>query len=728
MSAPKPREYRFASRSQWERCLLSRVDLAADGRPAGIPALGLAAYVLMPAVAAQVIAADHYGRVQWRLARRAPDPARLQRFDELGDALRSFAIDGAAAQSPRWVAGRRALWAFCPGTARINRYDLATTSHDATFDLSRACIAPRGPSTTLAAIDDIAGDGRDGVHVLATDEGRVQHVIRLDCEGLLRSCWPVPCEAGAVTQIAASGRGAHVVLLGSDARTLFVVDAATGHLQRAVHAAGATCWRATRIASDARNRIALWGANETAAGARGQLVVLDGSGDVLDGPFDPLPSNAATSFEDLAIHCDAVWLGTGDGVWRVDASERSGSRESVSDILSPALESPPSDAGEGWLRAELDLTLPPGAVLEARVAGTDDERVADQARRIAEDRSYSTQRRQQAIGALLEEHVVRTLRIAGPTVPARPVAIPLFESHHRWLWLHLQIVTPPGATPPTVRLLRVLYPDLSLADRLPAMFRGEIDDPGFFLRRLVGVLETTTQQLDARIGTLGNNLLPRSAPGEWLDFLAGWLDLPWDDALPEAAKRAVLEKAGPILANRGTREGLRALLQALLGDAGSVTVRDITVDHPVLRLRDDERSAVALPALLAGAPRHAATLNGKAVVGRARLACAPSDCDPMSSLVPTVRVEITVAEESRKALQPILGAIVTAYVPAGVRVVLRWRAAQPLDGAIEIDRYVLQGTGSGALGHDAGLGRVVLAGRPGTRLDEAGIGLGFPLQ
>ena len=133
---------------------------------------------------------------------------------------------------------------------------------------------------------------------------------------------------------------------------------------------------------------------------------------------------------------------------------------------------------------------------------------------------------------------------------------------------------------PELEALAVRYPDRSLMAHLPEIFRCREGDPEGLLRGWVGVIETMTQGLDERIGAIGAGIDPETAPAARLDELAGWLGLPWDERLAAADKRALLKAAGGLMASRGTRQGLRGLLQALLGASSCIGIEDLMVDHP----------------------------------------------------------------------------------------------------------------------------------------------------
>jgi len=97
-----------------------------------------------------------------------------------------------------------------------------------------------------------------------------------------------------------------------------------------------------------------------------------------------------------------------------------------------------------------------------------------------------------------------------------------------------------------------------------AIYQRAEAQPGSFLRALVGVLEATTGSLDARIASMGSRIHPSTAPEEWLDFVARWLGLPWDDGLTLEQKQRLVRRAPELAQARGTRAGLEALLESLI--------------------------------------------------------------------------------------------------------------------------------------------------------------------
>jgi phage tail-like protein len=726
MSIPAPNAYRFTSAAHWARCLLDRLEVSA-GRLQPIARLSSLVTPVDSQGPVDIVAADSQGRPVWRRPREAAtDAVVLLRLDDTGSVSAPYDIDGSLGRSRRWVIDRRWLWAF--STDRIHRYDEATLQLDRTFTLDDL-VGGSGHSGSRGSISDVAADGSGGIWLLVTAADGVQRLLHLDRKGCPDACIAVPCCACEVSWLGTVERGRVLVLLAPRARRLTLVAAKDRTVLRTVRLDGlAPCWSPSGLATDGRRRIAVWGPQEATDGrTKWLLFVLGATGDVVDGPLtdfssaaerrragEPPPRVLPTS---AAVWGDRVWLAATDGLWRVaPGGGREGALSADGTLLTPRLHSPRTATSRGWLRAEVAADLPQGAVLDVEFASTDDRALADQLDGMAGDPSMTSAARQEAIWSLLDHPPAWRFVVAGPTTAADPVAIPLFASQDEWLWLRLKVVTPPGAAPKPLRELRVLYPDDSLMRYLPASFRAETGDPGAVLRRLVGVLETTTQRLDDRIGSIGTLMDPATAPEGWLDYMARWLDLPWDDGLAADARRRLIGSAGELLDRRGTRSGLQTLLRGLLGEDANVRVVDLTVEHPPARLGRrgmDVQGTASLPLLLAGPPRSLPILGSRAVLGRTRLCAPASEIDPLAVVVPTLRIEITAARGLRTRLEPVLERVIAQYVPAGLRVALRWLSpGGGLRDEGNTDVTVLDGQRPATLGGQSEIGRAVLGGRP----------------
>jgi phage tail-like protein len=691
----QPKAYRFALPSQWRSCLLHRFTTGEALSP--LRRFSSTPVRVGEARRISAIAAIPGGALA-RIDRHAL--IRLADSGEEGP----FEINGALTAGSRWVVDGEWMWTSNGGTA-IHRYERESLLHDLAVELSQR-------------IRDIASDGRGGFRVLVEGANDTLELVSVDCRGCRGARHVLGCDTHAPRQIASIDRGNRLVLLSGDGKWLVLLDAATGAVERVLSVGGlASCWAATELASDGRHRIALWGEQRIEAKPPlGIAFVLAADGDVVDGPLTLGPIGRVNS---VAVGRDRLWFGADSGLWQVSAADGTGARESDGTILTPALLSPDSDPTRGWLRAEVKVDLPVGAVLEAEYASTDKAEIAAQATQIAGDRSATTRRKQDDIWQMLDHPPGRAFRFAGPA-SGQSVAIPLFESRDRWLWLRLRLMAPPGASTGSISELRVLYPNQSIATYLPAAFFGERKDPTGTMRRLVGVLESTTRQIDERIHRIAAHIDPATAPEGWLDYLGRWMDLPWDDELPTDAKRRVLANGGALLAARGTRRGIQLLLAALVGSEASVRITDLTVDHAVAVVGGAASPGARLPTLLAGTVRTP-TLGGKAIVGRARL---NRNEHPLDVLVPRVHITVTASPAVRRAVAPLLERVLLQYLPAGVGTLISWAA---LGDTLTGDGIVLDGEGPGRIGGDGTLGRVRLAGRK-DRLTDTALGIGLRLR
>jgi phage tail-like protein len=725
----RARMYRFRTAAQWAECLADGFDVAQDGSLHPIERLAMLARPFDTSGPASLVAADTLSGPFWRAVSNGRPV--LLRSDPDENASQPFEVDAILGDGSRWLLDRGWLWGF--DAASVRRYERDSIGLDLTIPFS-------------GGVRDIALDGRGGVWALVESDSHECSVVHLDCDGCPDSTYPVPCDVrcGAPrcpTACAGLLRGKRLVLLTPDGRLVFV-NTADGSVLRTVGNWRDDTWRAMRLASDGGNRIALL-CDDQCDPSRWAVFVFDAEGDVLDaiiGPQTPHPvvgpqHTLRSRPADLAIAGGVLWFAADDGIWQLDASDASIARESSSTLLTPELYSPATAAAGGWLRAEIDVALPPGAVIEAEAVATGSEDVRKRVQQLVEDPSLSPSQRQTAILNLFDRSTSRVFHIVGAPGEGQPIAIPLFDVQARdlmgnlqaplWLWLRLKFVTPPAVLPPAITELRVLYPDSSsIAQNIPAVFRGSDNDPTGFLRSLIGVIEATTQGIDDKIRRIAEYLDAGTAPAAWLDYIARWLDLPWEDALADDIKRRIVQNAGALLEWRGTRRGLELLLEALVGSAKQARIEDMTVDYIPRRLGGASCGPGArLPMLLAGAP-FAPVLGVRTILGRT---CLGASCDPLRCLTPRLRIEITAPRAVRKSLGTLISRLVAAYVPAGVRVVYVWKMVSPLLAAFdETEGELLDANGPARLGRDSTVGRTIVSGR--GRLGSMGVDLGFPLS
>lgn len=697
MSAP--RRYHFAGAAQWGAGLLARATPAPDGSFA--PVAPWAAGTTVQAAGGWGAAIAPEGTAYWtdgaqRLWQAEPDAAEPA----------SRSVGAPLATARHLAAGRTQLWVADTGPAL-----LAYLRDTATLRLRVAIDAER--------IVDLAADGRDGAWVLAL-RGTQALAMHVDCSGLPGACIALASPCGAPIGLACVGRRL-VVLEAGGTRLRWVDPGRPGASMTIWLGATRPGGRATVIGSDGRRRIVVAGIDDPAFGGGAWALDCDADGELL--------ASMALAAAPRAIACSTgqLLVTTAAAVWRFGLTQAADARprEACASFVTPVLESPPTEGRAPWLRAELRALLPPGCSVEIAQAATDNPDRLAAVRALLAESGLAPGVRRQRLDALLDWSApLRFERVEGSADDAvTTCALPLHDLRARWLWIAVELVAAPGAATPRALSLDVLYPDESLLQYLPAIYRRQAEQPGDFLHALVAALETSVHGLDDRIATLGRLLAPAQAPLPWLDAAARWLGLPWDEALDAPAKRALLAAAPVLLAQRGTRAGLRALLAALL-PAGRARIDDVGVEHGFARLGD-----ARLPALLAGWPGDATVLNTRACLGRARL---PDPAQPAADaaawLAGRVEVQIAATPSEQRAWSPWLRPLLEAMTPLTARLALRWVATTALPAIPLLDATLsLAADPPGRLGDGATLGRSRLQERRGSTLDDAGTAPGLTL-
>lgn len=91
---------------------------------------------------------------------------------------------------------------------------------------------------------------------------------------------------------------------------------------------------------------------------------------------------------------------------------------------------------------------------------------------------------------------------------------------------------------------------------------GMLEDD--FFRRFVSIFQDVATTVLEGADNLQNVVDPSVTPTPMLPYMASWLGVrSLDPSLPESLKRRILAESGDILAWRGTRRGLVALLELL---------------------------------------------------------------------------------------------------------------------------------------------------------------------
>jgi phage tail-like protein len=709
MIADPQRAYRFSTDAHWARCLVTRADGNSGQGVRPMRPFATTAH-LVASAGARAPAVASNGEVFWHDA----SGDRLFRLAPNDDVPESVHAPTAIARATRLLATRFGLWTIDAHAGRVQRFDI-----DALARLDEAVLPG------WRAID-IAADAHDKLLVLAERDG-VAHALRVGCAGHLVHDDIVFDDLRHARAFIYLRRSKRFVVLagGEDPELAWFGEQGGRALARVQVATLHRCFVAHALGSDARDRVFVAGANAASTGGAASVVSFDGDATPLGRlPLDPRdapPTGVAASRQ-------ALYVAGPRGVSRFASVDTvpDDAGDVQSQVVTPMLHSPDREDGRRWLRIEAIATLPRGTTLELAYAATSEPVIRQRLVAIANDTTLTAHQRMQRMFAEPGPWRARIV-FHGDGSERQRLSAPLFDVGDAHAWASARLIAAPGAPMPVLHELAVLYPGHTLMSYLPSIYRREETVPDSFLRALVGVFEATSQDLDTRIAALGSHVDPRTAPAEWLDALARWFGLPWDDTLDLEHKRCILTQAHDLARTRGTRAGLETFLACLLpGTPRRFRVVDAVADHGVAMLgAGSDCEGSALPALLGGPPRWRAELGAGAVLGRMRLPC--DNDDPHGwRIARTVRIDIAATAAERRAWSAWLPAAIDALVPLTARARVRWIALRTWRARQHDDALELQPAPSAHLGDDAITGVARLPAR-GVRIGATGADTGTRL-
>ena len=730
MSSVAQHRYQFATANQWNCGLAHRLACVGGGVQV-TPALTAVATRHGPQVATGPAAVTRGGALYW-----LQYPQTLCWLHRAGDESGSLEVPREIAGASRWVAGSRWLWTHHAHSTELTRFAIDTFAPGEPIRLRDVIVIERCEKLEIV---DIAGDGCEGLWLLVSDGRGPLQLAHLTERGQLRSIGVLPYCEGLATAITAL-KDEVAILHSATQRLLFVRTSDRSKSAEINLASLAPGFECTCIGSDGVSEVTVGGTVPGACGRTIQIYVLRRTAESVDGSdVRALPAAGASGPSAVVRRNDELWVSTATGMWRFGPAVQGDPDEPNALYLTPTLTSPQSTLAKGWLRAELDIDLPPGTTIDLSYGSTSDSNVRDAIEALALDTATPSDTRiaaiDAALGGTLSNLVISFTGNAAEV--SRTVSIPLTRpsgsltagsNTDLWLWLRVKLSNGAAGPLPTLHQLRVLYPDTSLMQNLPAIFDAEGQVNGF-MRNLVGVLETTTQGLDAKIARLGRVIDPMHAPADWLDYLGGWLDLPWDTGLGASQKRAILQAAPALLADGGSRQSLQTFLRCLFPNS-RIGITDMAAQVPPAQAGNADCPGSSLPAMLGGWPSGLAVLGDKAVLNCARLACGLASENPALPPPSVLRIDIA-ATPSEQTATPLslVSTLLANVVPAESQLRLRWRLPAVAAPIVEDDgTLVLDGPGRNRLGIDSELGYGVLSGTDRLTLTNDGLSTNERLQ
>lgn len=116
---------------------------------------------------------------------------------------------------------------------------------------------------------------------------------------------------------------------------------------------------------------------------------------------------------------------------------------------------------------------------------------------------------------------------------------------------------------PKVNSLRVYFPRQSYLRYLPAVYQ-EDEKSRDFLERSLSLFETYLWELEKRIEGVSRYFDTEATPNEFLNWLSTWLGIPVDENWSLKKRRELLKRAPELFKKRGTREGLKEIIEIYL--------------------------------------------------------------------------------------------------------------------------------------------------------------------
>ena len=162
----------------------------------------------------------------------------------------------------------------------------------------------------------------------------------------------------------------------------------------------------------------------------------------------------------------------------------------------------------------------------------------------------------------------------------------------RYLWVRLDL-TGDGYSTPSVSSLRLEYPRNSYLRFLPAVYAA---DPGSadFLARYLAIAQTFIEDIEARLAAMPALFDPRAVPDPFVDYLAGWLNVPVEGAWNSAQQRQLIDAARGYFRTRGTPAAIREHVAAYLRSMSGATLAGDGLPQLVEGFR--QRQYLTLPA------------------------------------------------------------------------------------------------------------------------------------
>lgn len=145
-----------------------------------------------------------------------------------------------------------------------------------------------------------------------------------------------------------------------------------------------------------------------------------------------------------------------------------------------------------------------------------------------------------------------------------PRDVLLQEITGRYLWFRAEL-RPQGGESPVVGRIKIYLPRETWLQYLPEVYQ---EDPGgeSFTARFLGIFQSLYDDLEADIRNVARYFDPDVVAGEYLEWLAGWLDVEDSYLWPEDKLRKLVKNGMALYQIRGTRQYVAAMVRLYTGE------------------------------------------------------------------------------------------------------------------------------------------------------------------
>lgn len=169
----------------------------------------------------------------------------------------------------------------------------------------------------------------------------------------------------------------------------------------------------------------------------------------------------------------------------------------------------------------------------------------------------------------------------------------LHEVRGRYLWIIIEMYWQHNIS--SLSDIQIFFPSRSWIRYLPEIYQKE--DKSAFLERFLAIFQTIYEDFNERIREVSEQFDLDIAGGQYLSWLARWIDISESYIWSEDQLRRLLKKGVPLFKKRGTRQGVIEFVSLYTGERPYVVE-----NHQIQYIRDEKRRRETLGRLYGNTP------------------------------------------------------------------------------------------------------------------------------